>query len=463
MSLYITNTQSGQKELFEPINADCVRMYVCGPTVYNLAHIGNARPVVVFDTLYRLLKSQFDNVLYGRNVTDIDDKIITAARERGVGIDEITSEFTQKYREDVAALNALTPDLEPHATENIEPMHKLINALLDRGHAYEADRHVLFDVTSSADYGRLSGRSLDDMMAGARVEVASYKRHPGDFILWKPSSSDEPGWQSPWGRGRPGWHLECSAMIREHLGETIDIHGGGRDLIFPHHENEIAQSCCAYGGDFVKYWMHNAYVDMDGEKMSKSLGNVRTIRDLLANYPGEVLRLALLTAHYRSALSFSEALLDQARQTLDTFYTALREAGLEGDEEGQRIVLGDEEPAYAALCDDLNTPLAISEMHALARAVHKSAGKEQREIARRLKACGQLLGVLQVSPKQWFQTAVAANEDALSAEHIEVMIAERAVAKAERNFPRADEIRDNLNAAGVQLEDGPNGTSWRRS
>ncbi|MEM1143096.1 MAG: cysteine--tRNA ligase [Pseudomonadota bacterium] len=463
MSLYITNTQSGQKELFEPINADCVRMYVCGPTVYNLAHIGNARPVVVFDTLYRLLKTQFDNVQYGRNVTDIDDKIITAARERGVGIDEITSEFTQKYREDVAALNALTPDLEPHATENIEPMHKLINALLDRGHAYEADRHVLFDVTSSADYGRLSGRSLDDMMAGARVEVASYKRHPGDFILWKPSSSDEPGWQSPWGRGRPGWHLECSAMIREHLGETIDIHGGGRDLIFPHHENEIAQSCCAYGGDFVKYWMHNAYVDMDGEKMSKSLGNVRTIRDLLANYPGEVLRLALLTAHYRSALSFSEALLDQARQTLDTFYTALREAALEGDEEEQQIVLGDEEPAYAALCDDLNTPLAISEMHALARAVHKSAGKEQREIARRLKACGQLLGVLQVSPKQWFQTAVAANEDALSAEHIEVMIAERAVAKAERNFPRADEIRDNLNAAGVQLEDGPNGTSWRRS
>ncbi|MEM8491141.1 MAG: cysteine--tRNA ligase [Pseudomonadota bacterium] len=463
MSLYITNTQSGQKELFEPINADCVRMYVCGPTVYNLAHIGNARPVVVFDTLYRLLKTQFDNVQYGRNVTDIDDKIITAARERGVGIDEITSEFTQKYREDVAALNALTPDLEPHATENIEPMHKLINALLDRGHAYEADRHVLFDVTSSADYGRLSGRSLDDMMAGARVEVASYKRHPGDFILWKPSSSDEPGWQSPWGRGRPGWHLECSAMIREHLGETIDIHGGGRDLIFPHHENEIAQSCCAYGGDFVKYWMHNAYVDMDGEKMSKSLGNVRTIRDLLANYPGEVLRLALLTAHYRSALSFSEALLDQARQTLDTFYTALREAAHEGDAEEQQLVLGDEEPAYTALCDDLNTPLAISEMHALARAVHKSAGKEQREIARRLKACGQLLGVLQVSPKQWFQTAVAANEDALSAEHIEVMIAERAVAKAERNFPRADEIRDNLNAAGVQLEDGPNGTSWRRS
>ncbi|MEM6484584.1 MAG: cysteine--tRNA ligase [Pseudomonadota bacterium] len=463
MSLYITNTQSGQKELFEPINADCVRMYVCGPTVYNLAHIGNARPVVVFDTLYRLLKTQFDKVLYGRNITDIDDKIITAARERGVGIDEITSEFTQKYREDVAGLNALTPDLEPHATENIEPMHKLIHALLDRGHAYEADGHVLFDVTSSADYGSLSGRSLDDMMAGARVEVASYKRHPGDFILWKPSSSDEPGWTSPWGRGRPGWHLECSAMIREHLGETIDIHGGGRDLIFPHHENEIAQSCCAYGDDFVKYWMHNAYVDMDGEKMSKSLGNVRTIRDLLAKYPGEVLRLALLTAHYRSALSFSETLLDQARQTLDTFYTALREAALEETEEEQRIVLGDDEPAYAALCDDLNTPLAISEMHALARSIQKSSANEQRENARRLKACGALMGILQLSPTEWFQNTVAADEDALSAEHIEAMIAERTAAKADRNFARADEIRDELNAGGVQLEDGPSGTIWRRA
>jgi len=252
-------------------------------------------------------------------------------------------------------------------------------------------------------------------------------------------------------------------MIREHLGETIDIHGGGRDLIFPHHENEIAQSCCAYGDDFVKYWMHNAYVDMDGEKMSKSLGNVRTIRDLLANYPGEVLRLALLMAHYRSALSFSESLLDQARQTLDTFYTALREAGLEEDGDAQRVALGEDEPAYAALCDDLNTPLAISEMHALARVLHKSSAGEQREIARRLRACGELLGVLQVSPKEWFQNSVTGAEDVLSAEHIEAMIAERATAKAERNFARADEIRDELNSAGVQLEDGPNGTSWRRS
>ena len=279
--LRLTNTLTGEREVFTPIRPDEVTMYVCGPTVYNLAHIGNARPVVVFDTLFRVLRVLYSKVTYARNITDIDDKIITAARERGVGIEAISHEFAVKYREDMARLNTLPPTLEPYATENIQPMLDLTQRLIDSGNAYHQDGHVLFAVESMEGYGELSGRKLEDMLAGARVEVADYKRHPGDFVLWKPSSEDEPGWSSPWGRGRPGWHLECSAMIRAHLGDAIDIHGGGRDLIFPHHENERAQSCCAYGGDFVRYWMHNAYVDMDGEKMSKSLGNVRTVRELL--------------------------------------------------------------------------------------------------------------------------------------------------------------------------------------
>ena len=305
MSLYLYNTMSGEKELFEPLVPDTVTMYVCGPTVYNLAHIGNARPVVVFDTLFRVLQTHFDTVTYARNITDVDDKIIAAAKEGERSIESVTDEFTAKYREDMAQLNALPPTLEPHATHNIEAMIALTRTLIEKGHAYESQGHVLFAVESMADYGKLSRRSLDDMLAGARVEVADYKRHPGDFVLWKPAAEDEPGWDSPWGRGRPGWHLECSAMIRAHLGDTIDIHGGGRDLIFPHHENEIAQSRCAHGGDYVRYWMHNAYLDIDGEKMSKSLGNFRTVRDLLQAYRGEVLRFALLSAHYRSPLNFS--------------------------------------------------------------------------------------------------------------------------------------------------------------
>ena len=304
--LRLTNTFSGEREVFVPIDPERITLYVCGPTVYNLAHIGNARPVVVFDTLYRVLDALYPKVIYARNITDIDDKIIAAAHERGQAIDAVSAEFTDKYREDVAALNTLVPSLEPHATDNIPAMIDLTQRLIDAGNAYISEGHVLFSVASMPSYGALSGRHLDDMLAGARVEVATYKRQAGDFVLWKPSEDDAPGWDSPWGRGRPGWHAECSAMIRAHLGDTIDIHGGGRDLIFPHHENERAQSCCAYGGDFVHYWLHNAYVDMDGEKMSKSLGNVRTIRDLLSNYQGEVLRFALLSAHYRSPLSFSQ-------------------------------------------------------------------------------------------------------------------------------------------------------------
>jgi cysteinyl-tRNA synthetase len=458
MPLTLYNTKAREKQVFEPIEPDRVTMYVCGPTVYNLAHIGNARPVVVFDTLYRLLQTLYDNVVYARNITDIDDKIMAAARERGVGIDAISEEFTQKFREDTTALGAIAPGLEPHATDNIEPMIELTEALLERGHAYTAEGHVLFSVTSMADYGQLSGRSLDDMQAGARVEVADYKQHPGDFVLWKPSSDEEPGWSTPWGRVRPGWHLECSAMIRRHLGPSIDIHGGGRDLIFPHHENEIAQSCCAYGDEFVRYWVHNAFVDMDGEKMSKSLGNVRTIRELLQSYRGEVLRFALLSAHYRSPLNFSRELLEQAEQSLAGFYTALRDvADIELDRE---VVLAGE-AFYVALCDDLNTPLAISELHALARELNKAAEADKPELKARLLAAGNLLGILAEDPEQWLQGTAA--EGGLDASAIGALIAERQAAKAARDFARADEIRDELSAASIVLEDGPEGTKWRRA
>ncbi len=458
MALVLHNTLSGKKEVFEPLQPDRVTMYVCGPTVYNLAHIGNARPAVVFDTLFRLLQTQFDSVIYARNITDIDDKIIAACAETGRDMADFTQEFTTKYREDMTGLNVLAPSLEPHATQHIDEMIELTQTLIEKGHAYESEGHVLFAVQSMEDYGKLSNRSLEDMLAGARVEVADYKRYPGDFVLWKPSEDGDPGWDSPWGRGRPGWHLECSAMIHAHLGETIDIHGGGRDLIFPHHENEIAQSQCAHGGDYVRYWMHNAYLDIDGEKMSKSLGNFRMVRDLLGQYPGEVLRFALLSAHYRSPLNFSAELLSQARASLDSLYTALRE--VEDVAVDDEVLLADE-AFYAALNDDLNTPLAISELHAIAKALNKAGAGERPHLKARLLAGADLLGLLTEDPETWFQQA--SSDDAISEEAIEAAIAERQQAKAERNFARADELRDFLASEGVILEDSRDGTTWRRS
>jgi len=457
MALRIYNTLNREKEIFEPISPDRVTMYVCGPTVYNLAHIGNARPVVVFDTLFRLLQTRYDEVVYARNITDIDDKIIAASRETGQPIEAVTDEFTAKYREDMSALNALSPTLEPHATQNIEAMIALTETLIAKGHAYESEGHVLFAVESMAEYGQLSNRSLDDMMAGARVEVADYKRHPGDFVLWKPADDKDPGWDSPWGRGRPGWHLECSAMIREHLGPTIDIHGGGRDLIFPHHENEIAQSRCAHGDDFVHYWMHNAYLDMDGEKMSKSLGNVRTVRELLSQYRGEVLRFALLSAHYRSPLNFSGDLLDQAESTLGSLYSTLRE--VEAVQVEMDVAL-EEEPFYAALCDDLNTPVAIAEIHALARQLHKADDADKPALKGRILAAGNLLGILGQDPAEWLQGGT--DDAGISSEQIEALIEERAQSKRDKNFARADEIREELAAQGIVLEDSREGTKWRR-
>ncbi len=455
-SLKIYNTLHRKKEDFVPLTPGVVKMYVCGPTVYNLAHIGNARPVVVFDTLFRLLQTHFDEVIYARNITDVDDKIIAAARDGQRSIESVTDEFTVKYREDMAELNALPPTLEPHATHNIDAMIELTQTLVEKGHAYESEGHVLFAVESMADYGKLSGRSLDDMLAGARVEVADYKRHPGDFVLWKPAEESDPGWDSPWGRGRPGWHLECSAMIREHLGETIDIHGGGRDLIFPHHENEIAQSRCAHGGDYVRYWMHNAYIDIDGEKMSKSLGNVRTVRDLLKRYRGEVLRFALLSAHYRSPLNFSAELLEQAEATLNGFYNALRE--VDDIPLDMEIQLADE-PFYQALNDDLNTPVAIAELHALFKQLNKAGEDDKPALKGRILAAGNMLGILEYHPEDWLQAEVS---DGPSAEDIEAAIAARQQAKADKDYARADAIRQELLEQGVVLEDSREGTKWRR-
>jgi cysteinyl-tRNA synthetase len=457
MSLSIYNTMTGEKELFKPCVPKTVSMYVCGPTVYNLAHIGNARPVVVFDTLFRLLQTQFDTVTYARNITDVDDKIIAAAKEGERSIESVTEEYTAKYREDMAQLNALQPTLEPHATHHIDAMIELTRTLVEKGHAYESQGHVLFAVESMPDYGKLSRRSLDDMLAGARVEVADYKRHPGDFVLWKPAAEDDPGWDSPWGRGRPGWHLECSAMIHEHLGESIDIHGGGRDLIFPHHENEIAQSRCAHGGEYVRYWMHNAYLDIDGAKMSKSLGNFRTVRDLLDSYRGEVLRFALLSAHYRSPLNFSAELLEQAEATLESLYSTLR--AVQDIELDVELKL-DGEAFYEALNDDLNTPVAIAEIHALAKELHKAEESDKAPLKARILAAGNLLGILGQDPQEWLQGA--SSEGDISAGEIEALIEERQQAKLDKNYARADEIRQSLVDQGVILEDSREGTRWKR-
>jgi cysteinyl-tRNA synthetase len=459
MALTIYNTLAREKQIFQPQVPNTVTMYVCGPTVYNLAHIGNARPVVVFDMLFRLLRTHYDDVTYARNITDVDDKIIAAALERNVSIDVITEEFTDKYREDMLQLNTLEPSMEPRATQNIASMIALTQVLIDKEHAYESDGHVLFAVESMEHYGELSGRSLDDMLAGARVEVADYKRHPGDFILWKPAKDVEPGWDTPWGRARPGWHLECSAMIREHLGDTIDIHGGGRDLIFPHHENEIAQSKCAHGGDYVRYWMHNAFLDLDGEKMSKSLGNFRTVRELLQRYRGEVLRFALLSAHYRSPQNFSVDLLEQAEVTLSSLYGTLREV-TEVAVDGVETVLNDE-PFYAALNDDLNTPLAIAEIHAIAKELNKADAGHQPLLKARLLAAGALMGLLQEDPAAWLQGG--ASESELSAAAIEQLILDRQQAKLDKDYALADQIRVDLQQKGIVLEDSREGTKWRRT
>jgi len=430
------DTMTREKRPFVPSNKQRMKMYVCGPTVYGRAHIGNARPAVVFDTLARLIRHEFgeESLIYARNVTDVDDKIIASAKAEGVDPSVITERYERHYLEDMGALGVMPPDIAPHATQEIAPMVAMIARLIEQGHAYEAQGHVLFSVPSDPDYGALSRRDREQMIAGARVEVAPYKRDPADFVLWKPSADGVIGWDSPWGRGRPGWHIECSAMIAAHLGETIDIHGGGLDLIFPHHENEVAQSRCAHGGlPLARYWVHNGFVDMGAEKMSKSLGNIVTPADLLTQgHKGETLRLALLSAHYRQPLPWTEALIEQSKTILDRLYRAAGDAAP-----------GEIDPEVVeAISDDLNTPAALARLQAIG-----DPGS--------LRASAALLGLLTGTSDEWFRGG--ADEMA-----IEERIAERAAAKEARDFAAADQIRDELKAAGIILEDGPGGTTWRR-
>ena len=457
--LQFHNTLTRRKERYEPIDPANVRLYVCGPTVYDFAHIGNARPVVAFDVLFRLLRHVYgdDHVTYARNITDVDDKIIQAAKETGEPIESITARTAQAYHDDMDALGALRPSIEPRATQHIGRMIAMTEALIEKGHAYAAEGHVLFSVTSMADYGELSRLDRDALIAGARVDVAPYKKDPADFVLWKPSTTEQPGWDSPWGRGRPGWHIECSAMAEEHLGDVFDIHGGGLDLVFPHHENEIAQSRCAHGTQqMARVWMHNGYVVVNGEKMSKSLGNFFTVRQLLEEgLRGEAIRLALLSGHYRAPLDITREKIAESKGQLDRLYGALRGLAVDENAEPPAAVL-------AALADDLNTPLAIAELHELATEMNKAKDEDQREtLAGELLAGATLLGLLQDDPDAWFKGEAA--EGGLSAEDIEAMIAARIEARKAKDFAEADRLRDDLLARGITLEDGPGGTTWRRA
>lgn len=457
MDLILFNTISGSKEIFKPLDPKKITMYVCGPTVYNRVHIGNARPAVVFDILFRILRKIYPDVLYARNITDIDDKIIKASKDNNLSIEEISKKYISSYSDDMDKLNNLTPSIEPLATQNIDKMIDLIDKLISNGNAYVSSDHVLFSVESMDDYGKLSKRNIDDMLAGARVEIAEYKKHSNDFVLWKPSSEEDPGWDSPWGRGRPGWHIECSAMIHEHLGESIDIHCGGRDLIFPHHENEIAQSKCAHkGSNFVNYWLHNGYVNIDGEKMSKSLGNFKMVGDLLSLHKGETLRFSLLTSHYRSELNFSGSLLDQAKSSLDSLYSALNSCSK------FPVILPDDItnlPVYIALLDDLNTPVAIRELHKLSKTLLRSPDSEKPKIIGELIVSGEMLGILQSDPQEWLTTSVQNN---ISPDEIERLITLRNNAKINFDYAEADNIRNKLLSMGVILEDHSKGTDWRR-
>jgi cysteinyl-tRNA synthetase len=458
MPIQLHNTLTRQKELFQPIDPKHVRMYVCGPTVYDFAHLGNARPVVVFDTLYRLLKRHYDNVTYVRNITDVDDKIMAKAKELGEPIDAITQRTTQAYHDDMAALNALLPDIEPRCTQHIPQMVAMIEVLIAKGHAYAAEGHVLFNVPSMPEYGQLSRRSRDELIAGARVDVAPYKKDAADFVLWKPSTPDQVGWDSPWGRGRPGWHIECSAMAKQHLGTTFDIHGGGLDLIFPHHENEIAQSRCAHdGAPLAKLWMHNGFLTINNDKMSKSLGNFFTVRQLLEKYPGEVIRLTLLSGHYRQPLDFSAEALDAAKGALDKWYGALRSVM------SLHVAPGPLPDAFeAALADDLNTPQAIAVLHDLAGQLNRTPGADHLLLLKaELLAAGAALGLLQQDPEAWFRWQPA-NQSGPSDAEIAAQIDARLAARKAKNFAEADRIRKALAESGVMLEDSPDGTIWRR-
>ncbi len=458
MSLHLYNTLSRRVEPFQPLDPARPTMYVCGPTVYNYVHIGNARGPVVFGVLAALLRRRFGGLRYARNITDVDDKINAAAKELGTPISAITDRYAAAYREDMAALgvtDAFAPDIEPAATDHIAQIIAMIERLIDAGHAYAAEGHVLFAVASYAAYGKLSRRDPDDMLAGARVEVAPYKRDPGDFVLWKPSSEDLPGWESPWGHGRPGWHIECSAMAEAHLGATIDIHAGGIDLQFPHHENEVAQSECAHGGaPFARWWLHNGMLNFGGAKMSKSLGNIEKVHDLVRAHPPEALRYALLSAHYRQPLEWSDMLVEQAVRTLDRLYGTLRDLANMNAEACIPASIG------SALDDDLNTPQALAEVSRIAGEARKATSEsEQTRLKSELLGAGLALGLLQQDPAAWFSRGASSDDDV----RIQALIDARIEAKASRDFARADAIRLQLAEQGILLEDTPQGVRWKRA
>lgn len=454
--IYLHNTLKQRKDKFVPIDANNVRMYVCGPTVYDKAHLGNAKTPVVYDVLYRLLCYVYgkEHVTYVSNITDVDDKILNKHKETGKSIREITEQTYNWYIDDMAKLNVLSPNYRPRATEYIPEMIKLVELLLKNGHAYIADKQVLFDVDSMPNYGFLSGRSMKEMVAGARVEIADYKKNPADFILWKPSDADQPGWDSPWGYGRPGWHLECSAMSSKLLGNDFDIHGGGSDLIFPHHENECAQSCCAYPGThFAHYWVHTGMLMINGVKMSKSLGNFYTVDEILAKYPAEALRLLFLTTHYHQPFNFTFEGLEQAKNILDKFYNALlknADIPAEKTEPSEKLI--------AALCDDLNTPLALSYLHETLGNLNKAETKEERvKYKSELLANAYMLGLLYNDAESWFKGTTDAEDT-----EIEALIAKRAEAKKNKDWATADAIRNELKERGIVLEDSPTGTTWKK-
>jgi len=460
MSLQLHNSLTGKKEVFQPQDPENVSVYVCGPTVYNYIHIGNGRSAIIYDLLFRTLNALYPKVTYARNFTDVDDKINAAAKDQGVDISVITDKFIQAYDEDMANLGNLEPTIVPKATQHIGEIIETIESLINRGHAYASDGHVLFAVDSYAQYGKLSKRNTDDMIAGARVEIASYKKNPMDFVLWKPSSDDLPGWDSPWGRGRPGWHIECTAMIQKHFGDTIDIHGGGTDLLFPHHENEFAQGVCCteHSNGYAKYWVHNAMLDIEGEKMSKSLGNFIVLRDMLSEQPHELVRLALLSAHYRSNMNWSNQLLHQSKSLLDRLYTIKRD--------NSDLIATASKPItelafFEMLLDDLNTPKAFALLHDLTNRFFKSESTaEKAEIKGEIETICEFLNILNLDAQQWFQAA--ASDDAISAADIEVKIAERIAAKKNKDYAGADAIRDELAAQGVQIKDTREGTIWTR-
>ena len=460
MTLQLHNSFTGKKEVFQPQDPTNVSVYVCGPTVYNYIHIGNGRSAIIYDLLFRTLSALYPKVTYARNFTDVDDKINAAANEQGVDISVITDKYIQAYDEDMVNLGNLEPTIVPKATQHIPEIIQTIESLIARGHAYASEGHVLFAVDSYEQYGKLSKRNTDDMIAGARVEIASYKKNPMDFVLWKPSSDDLPGWDSPWGRGRPGWHIECTAMIQKHFGDTIDIHGGGTDLLFPHHENEFAQGVCCteHSNGYAKYWVHNAMLDIEGEKMSKSLGNFIVLRDMLSEQPHELVRLALLSAHYRSNMNWSNQLLHQSKSLLDRLYTIKRDSA--------DIIATNSKPInelafFEMLLDDLNTPKAFALLHELTNRFFKSESTaEKAEIKGEIETICAFLNILNLDAQQWFQAA--ASDDAIAADAIEAKIAERIAAKKNKDYAGADAIRDELAAQGVQIKDTREGTIWTR-